>query len=298
MSLGFIAFIMSAVAAGGCDFASAESSYEFRRRWLSDIGDDTSSWLSDIDGTSNSLPGIDDGLFSDMEDTSGWLTGIDGVSSSLSGIKYNIGLFQGGFDGVFCARYPGSGLSASIRAAQAFGTMAALFGGIVWFTCMFQLALRFPKWLWRTVAGVFIFCFFSQMLTLVALEECKDESKCKLGSDGITSIFAALFYLGIGIAMFICPVPKTAVVTSNKWTDCCKIGGKGACDCCGEQSTTQATVQDAKKNSPVEIDSNNVVNSVTEEKYNADGTITVEEQHVEDDGTKVITITTKQCASV
>eukprot|EP01082_Thalassiosira_pseudonana_P000296 g346.t1 g346 contig1:838211-839114(-) len=244
MSLGFIAFIMSAVAAGGCDFARAKNS----------------------------------GF---------WYTS-----------EYNIGLFQGGNDGVFCSRYSGSGLSASIRAAQAFGTMAALFGGIVWFTCMFQLALRFPKWLWRTVAGVFIFCFFSQMLTLVVLEECKDESKCKLGSDGITSIFAALFYLGIGIAMFVCPIPKTAVVTSNKWTDCCKIGGNGACDCCGEQSTTQSTVQDAKKNSPVEIDSNNVVNSVTEEKYNADGTITVKEQHVEDDGTKVITITTKQCASV
>ena len=147
----------------------------------------------------------------------------------------------------------------SAKAAQAMGAVAAAFGGILWAGCIFMLFFKFPAWLFKTIGGVFIFCFATQMLTLLILNEslCNGEDadaakivdpafQCNLGSDGATSIAAAIFYLGIGITILVCPVPKTAVLTC--FGGCCKnICGEDeeACGCCSEDATLGAVIETA-----------------------------------------------------
>lgn len=116
------------------------------------------------------------------------------------------------------------------------------------------------------------------MLTYVAFSHsfCSDPVKCDLGSDGIVGIFAAIFYLGLGITMIVCPVPNSAVLTCIG-EGCCKDGG---CDCCGEEAAQVAveTPQVAKQK---------VLS------YNPDGTVTVSKETINPDGSKTVMVTTR-----
>ena len=51
---------------------------------------------------------------------------------------------------------------------------------------------------------------------------------CSLKIDGVTAVFAALFYLEIGIMVLLCPVPKSKVLTcinsSEDIIGCCHDG--------------------------------------------------------------------------
>ena len=199
------------------------------------------------------------------------------------------GLFKIGNDCLSskCMAYPTSilnDLPGSGKAARAMGATAATFGGIVWVTCRFMLIFKFPLWLFKTVGGVFCFCFVTQMLTLVAFLDCR-EVTCSVGKDAIIGIVAAIFYLGIGITILVCPVPKTAVI--GCCGDCCKDGcDEGGCRCCGEESAEAV-------NNGVET-----TKSFVTETYNVDGSVTVKEEKLNTDGSKTTTVTTRRSQSV
>lgn len=262
MSLGLIAFIMSAVAASGCAFIIPES------------------------GTN------EDGNFR-CYDQYGLFKFNPEVQCTDAGVLY-----------AGCTKYSNiflKGTSGSIKPAQAMGAIAASFGGIIWAGCLFQLFFKFPRWLFKTVGGLYIFCFLTQMLTLLMLNHDKcygedaDKEKlsypdygCRLGKDAITAIIAGIFYLGMGITVLICPVPKTAVITCCG--DCCKggCGDEDECGCCAEAGTTGAVIDTSGEKKKSEM-----YNSTVTETYNADGTITIREEKMNPDGSKTIKETIK-----
>jgi len=189
----------------------------------------------------------------------------------------------------------------SLKGAQAMGAVAAAFGGIVWVGCTFMLFFRFPPWLFKTIGGLYIFCFATQMLTLLILNEdiCNGDDadalkvqdpayQCNLGTDGVTSIVAGIFYLGIGITVLVCPVPKTQVVTCCK-CDCCEDDGEEGGGCCGEDATEGAVTNTS---GPGVGGSNNGNITVTE-TLNDDGTVTVKEERTNPDGSITVSVTTK-----
>mmetsp|Transcript_6658 Transcript_6658/g.8808 ORF Transcript_6658/g.8808 Transcript_6658/m.8808 type:complete len:221 (+) Transcript_6658:240-902(+) len=176
----------------------------------------------------------------------------------------------------------------SIKGAQAMGAVAAAFGGILWVGCLFMLFFRFPAWLFKTVGGLYIFCFATQMLTLLVLNEdlCNGDAadalklqdpsyQCSLGQDGATSIVAGIFFfLAIGITILVCPVPKTQVITCCN-ADCCTDGDEEGGGCCGGDAVEEAQ------------------NVTVTEIYNDDGTVTVKEERLNRDGTVTVSMTTR-----
>ena len=199
-------------------------------------------------------------------------------------------------------------MSSAMKASQAMGAIAACFAGITWVACIFMLFFKFPGWLFKTIGGVYCFCFVAQMLTLLALIECNEEEtdavslyQCNLGKDAVTGIIAAIFYLGIGITVLVCPIPKTAVISFCG--KCCKDGcDEGGCDCCNETSVEE--VKSIPGERPLQgitdsvNDCKNVTNSAVTETYNADGTVTIKEERINADGSKTVLITKRQSASV
>ena len=261
MSLGFVAFIMSSVSVAGCAFI---------------------------------------------------------VPSGDVDCYYRLGLFKYSnecFNSSVCRTHTKETkifFSGATKASQAMGAIAAVFGGIVWVACIFMLFFKFPRWLFKTIGGVYCFCFVAQMLTLLALIDCNGEQvdalkaadsnfQCNLGKDAITGIVAAIFYLGIGITMLVCPVPKTAVITCCG--DCCKEGcDEGGCDCCGDKSTEAVKVTNGNRSiqgmSISVNDGEEITNSVVTETFNADGSVTIKEERINIDGSKTVTTTTRGCSSL
>ena len=54
------------------------------------------------------------------------------------------------------------------------------------------------------------------MLTLLFLIDEEYIRDCKPSGGAITAIIAGIFYLGVGINILFCPVPKTAVIPGNR----------------------------------------------------------------------------------
>lgn len=126
-----------------------------------------------------------------------------------------------------------------------------------------------------------------------------DGYKCGLGSDAITAIIAGIFYLGLGITVLVCPVPKTAIITCIDCAGCCENGcgddEEGGCGCCGEEGASGA-VETTTKAQRRQINSGQepaVNNSTVTEQYNKDGTITVTEERINPDGSKTVSVTTR-----
>ena len=121
---GFIAFIMSAVAVGACNFMKA----------------DLSDYVSDV------TPKAD--FYDDVSDVTPSYNYFD-YSSGSSSTEYlytlNFGLFKAAGALGICLDYTGVELSASIKAAQAFGVLSALFGGILMIACFVMLFVKFPR---------------------------------------------------------------------------------------------------------------------------------------------------------
>jgi len=264
MSLGLIAFILSAVAASGCAFLTISGSVCYPQL----------------------------GLFK--------YNGV--IQCTLSGAVYS-----------GCTKYDNpTMLSGSNKAAQAMGAIAATFGGILWAGCIFMLFFKFPACMFKTIGGVFIFCFATQMLTLLALMDCTGDSadalkiadpafQCNLGSDGAISIAAAILYLVLGVTILVCPVPKTAVLTC--FGDCCKnICGEDeeACGCCSEDATQGAVIETSGTRGGGNTSStgvNQASNSTVTETNNDDGTVTVKEEQINPDGSITVSVTTRSNAS-
>lgn len=141
---------------------------------------------------------------------------------------------------------------------------------------------------------------------LADLRKLNDEGyTCNLGSDAVTAIIAAIFYLGLGVTVLICPPPKTQVIDCIDFKTCCKDGcsenGEEACGCCGGAGTMNAvengatsTAQRRAINSGAAAAPVAANNSTVTETYNEDdGTITIKEESINADGSKTISITTK-----
>ena len=138
---------------------------------------------------------------------------------------------------------------------------------------------------------------------LADLRKLDDEGySCNLGSDAVTAIIAAIFYLGMGITVLVCPVPKTQVINCIDFKKCCQDGcggeGEEACGCCNESGTTDAVDKEATTTAQRRAINSGAAaagagNSTVTETYNEDGTITVKEERINADGSKTISITTK-----
>jgi len=140
---------------------------------------------------------------------------------------------------------------------------------------------------------------------LADLRKLNDEGyTCNLGSDAVTAIIAAIFYLGLGVTVLICPTPKTQVIDCIDFKKCCKDGcsenDEDACGCCGGAGTMNAvengatsTAQRRAINSGAAAAPAAASNSTVTETYNEDGTITIKEESINADGSKTISITTK-----
>jgi len=281
MALGLIAFILSAVTASGCEFVTPSGDPETCYDHF--------------------------GLFN--------------FNSVLECTEAGA-LFAG------CSKYNKlmmKDTGGSLRPAQAMGAIAAAFGGVLWTGCLFMLFFKFPAWLFKTIGGVFIFCFVTQMLTLLILNHsiCSGEAanalkiqdeayQCNIGTDGVTSIMAAAFYLGLGITILVCPVPKTAVITCMG--DCCKDAcgedEEAGCGCCGEDATKGAVagaIETASTSGPKGEtssipgsiggeQSSKAVDSTVTETYNDDGTVTIKTERTNADGSTSVSVTTKPVA--
>ena len=220
------------------------------------------------------------------------------------------------------------------------GAIAAALGGVLWVGCIFMLFFKFPAWLIKTVGGVFVFCFAAQMLTLLALNhsicngEAADQLKindqayqCGLGPDAVTSIVAAIFYLGIGVTILVCPVPKTAVITcmDKCCKDVCVDDEEGGCGCCGEEASVGAVVKAGNSSPPggeagsipgpivnapgvggtsipgsidaTSVEQPNSADTTVTETYNEDGSVTIKEERVDPtNGSLTVSITTRPAA--
>lgn len=259
MSLGFIAFVMSATAASGCAYIA-------------------------LSGDANRCyPQF--GLFN-------W--------NNVAQCTTAGALYSG------CTKYTSmmtQDTSGSVKPAQAMAAIAATFGGILWAGCMFMLFFRFKPWIFKSVGGLYIFCFVAQILTLLMLNDdtCNGDDadaqklvdpafQCNLGSDAVLSIIAAIFYLGIGITVLVCPVPKTQVLTclGNCCKDICGEGEEAGCGCCTEDATTGAVVETTNADGITQANRSTVT-----ETYNDDGTIAVREEKTNPDGSTTVSVTTK-----
>lgn len=123
-----------------------------------------------------------------------------------------------------------------------------------------------------------------------------DGYKCGLGSDAYTSIIAGVFYLGLGITVLVCPVPKTAIITCIDCKDCCGEDGEGG-GCCGEEGSSGAVEKAHRRqiNSGVEqaLGGGGVGGSTVTETFNNDGTVTVTQETINPDGSKTVSVTTR-----
>lgn len=202
--------------------------------------------------------------------------------------------------------------SNNIRPAQIAGAIAASLGGTLWIVCLFMLFFRFPTCLFKTTGGVFLCCSLAQMLTLLMLNDsrCNGENasdtrivevghgayQCSLGPDAVISIIAAIFYLGIGITILLCPVPKTAFITCC--CNCCKGGcseDEGACGCCDKNASQGAVIETPSAH----IGTNNKSVGIKQASKSTwietqnDGAITVKEEQIHPEYSRNVSVTTR-----
>jgi len=202
------------------------------------------------------------------------------------------GLFKFEHYGVCFTR--SESVSAQLRAGQAFGVMAALFGGIVMLFNLAGLCIKFPHMMIRVCSGVLFTCFVFQLFTFLALIDC---SRCKLGGDGVTSIFAALFYLITGIVMSICPESETVLSTlqgNTRGPDPTKPSSAPPADNAAVV-VAQPTAGTRKETTTEHVDAagnKTIIKETTEvDQYGAKTTIN---ETTNPDGTKTVTKTTEK----
>lgn len=98
--------------------------------------------------------------------------------------------------------------SYNTTAAQVFGVMAAVFGGVLVVALLVMIFVEFPAW-WRKNMFIWaLLCSLWQSLTfLMAIELndtiCADQASCGISTDGIISICAAVLYFGLGVFAFV-----------------------------------------------------------------------------------------------
>ena len=208
----------------------------------------------------------------------------------------------------------------SFKAAQAMGAVAAAISGLAMIASLLMLFLKFPRWAFKTLSGCYFFCFATQLLTFLILnnDACNGNINdmigmeiqqdiglsCELATDSYTAIVAGIFFLTLGVLILVCPTPKAAVISAQ---NC------GGASCCSDQQGSleegqrQVVPEPVQKLASLTVPYNSNVmaapgdamsESTLTETFNPDGTITIREEKVNYDGSKSITITTKPAASL
>ena len=193
----------------------------------------------------------------------------------------SIGLFRHGSDCVDDEDTLGSGHEA----AQAFGVICSLFGGIVLVIMVLGLFLPLPVPLWRTVSVTLFVLAPFQLFTFSIFEDCPENYDCTIGTGAASAVVAFIFWIVAGIFTCRMPMIKKAVIPccNNSGGGCCSNDG-GGCSCC-DQPSTEAV--------PMAVP---VVESAPPEPSAppapVPGTQTVTEEVVHPDGRRTVTTTT------
>mmetsp|Transcript_22414 Transcript_22414/g.40181 ORF Transcript_22414/g.40181 Transcript_22414/m.40181 type:complete len:304 (+) Transcript_22414:78-989(+) len=115
--------------------------------------------------------------------------------------------------------------SSSLKAARAFGVLAALFGGVV--TMWILISIMFTgtnKPLWITMASLLVASTAFQLIIFIAFndESCKGDNvneifvDCSIAEGSAFAISASLFYLLACIGMFIVSPPRVSLIRFEK----------------------------------------------------------------------------------
>jgi len=188
--------------------------------------------------------------------------------------EYSIGLFRSGSDCVDSEDTLGSGHEA----AQAFGVICSLFGGIVLVIMTLGLFLPLPVPLWRTVAiTLFVLAPF-QLFTFSIFADCPENYDCTIGTGAGAAFVAFIFWIVAGILTCRMPMIKKAPIPccNSSGEGCCSNTG-GGCGCCDEPSMEAVAM-------PVFVEP-------SAPSLPAPGTQTITEEVVHPDGRRTITTT-------
>ena len=106
----------------------------------------------------------------------------------------------------------------AVRAAQAFGVMTPLVGGIALLICLSQIVTKVSVNIFRCLGIVYIICFAFQLFTftLFAIDDCtkSDRLSCDLGPDAFVAIMASFFYIVSSVIMFLMTSTERSLIST------------------------------------------------------------------------------------
>lgn len=145
-------------------------------------------------------------------------------------------------------------VSSSIKAARAFGVLAALVGGVMSIWMVVSIAFTGTnKPLWITMASLLVTSAAFQLITFIAFndEQCKDDNlalefrNCSIDEGSAFAISAVLFYLLSGIIMFFVYPPRVPLIGFEEgWRGGTATGGNA------KMAHTPVTVHQAEQAVP------------------------------------------------
>ena len=202
----------------------------------------------------------------------------------------------------------------AVRAAQAFGVMTPLVGGIALLICLSQIVTKVSVNIFRCLGIVYIICFAFQLFTftLFAIDDCtkSDRLSCDLGPDAFVAIMASFFYIVSSILMFLMTSTERSLISTmllaiNAGADNVCVGTNNGTVISPPPPTTDCPddMTDIVK-STLALDTNVSKGSTSvrqTETFDADGkktTTRVVEQFQEDGTKKTITETTQSDGTV
>ena len=202
----------------------------------------------------------------------------------------------------------------SFKAAQAMGAVCAAIAGLAMIACFLMLFIKVPRWAFKTLSGCYYFCFVTELLTFLVLNNDVCNGKfndaifakiqmdlglsCALAADSHTAIVASILFLALGILITICPTPKAPVISAKNCggENCCSV--KRSTFAGGHLQVESESDEDDSHSARYGDDAHGGVTSTVTETFNPDGTVSVKEETINPDGSKSITITTKTATSI
>lgn len=198
------------------------------------------------------------------------------------------------------------------KSAKAFGAITAFVAILTVISCFSMMFLKLPRWAFKTLSGCYFFCFFTQLLTFLVLNNDACNGKinsdvkanldfdlgiyCDLSNDSYIAIVASIFYLSLGVLILVCPTPKVRIISK---TNC---GNVKCCECCEEPNDESedrpdkiAPLPEKHKNvrtyyyNPQTIPPGSIKKS---KKHHSDGSVVIREEWMNPDGSKSVTHTT------
>jgi hypothetical protein len=125
------------------------------------------------------------------------------------------------------------------------GAVSAIISGLALISSTLMLFLKFPRGAFKTLGTIYFLCFTTQLLTFLVFNNqvCNGDLNksiasvydktagisCDLSKDAYLAISAAVFFLGLGILITICPTPEKSISQAL-----C-----GSCSCCSDEQQGQ-----------------------------------------------------------